>query len=761
MTEAGKLRVDLQPENKLAYTNRVFVHPVFLSTLTKSLPLSQEASSSERNLTYVSIAGHVFIVEAHPNMQVDGIGLNKLQRESCGVESGDWVTPALYRLPLHEPSFHLHAARVEFQVYDESSTLSKQIYGNPRIIPKRLNFREEEMLPILKESWSGQVLTRGQWMWGKFGQWTMMYQIKSLDAAAADVKHIIIKSVPSGLFSSQNTKVKLQSGSPFLTLEESNELPPLFDPGWSFADMGIGGLDLEFNHIFRRAFASRLFPPQVIEQLGIKHVKGLLLYGPPGTGKTLIARQIGKLLKGQPPKIVNGPEVLDKFVGMSEAKIRDLFADAEKDQDNKKSGGLHIIIFDELDAICKTRGTVSNGTGVHDTVVNQLLSKIDGVHSLNNVLIIGMTNRKDMIDPALLRPGRLEVHVEIGLPDEKGREQILHIHTKTMCDHKKLAADVDLVRLAELTKNFSGAELEGLVKSAVSFAMYGAVDVKNPADFKVEAEKIVVHMSHFEKALTEVIAAFGSSDDILQSLTKGLLVVFSDQVEKLQNLAQTWIRQVRDSQSTPLLTVLLAGEPGSGQTACAAQLALDAKFPFTRVISPESLLHLTESGRCDHVIKVFEDAYKSPLSCIILDNVERLLEYVPVGPRFNNSMLQTLCVLLRRRPPSPNRRLLVLATTASAGMLKSLDMLKEFDVFQRMPTLMESRHVKIVLASLKPAIDVWEIETASQAAIKILPLGIKSFLLMVEMAKTLDDNRRFLAKHLEQTISNMITSSAK
>jgi vesicle-fusing ATPase len=107
------------------------------------------------------------------------------------------------------------------------------------------------------------------------------------------------------------------------------------------------------------------------------------------------------------------------------------------------NSGLHIIIFDEIDAICKARGSVAGATGVHDTVVNQLLAKIDGVEQLNNILVIGMTNRKDMIDDALMRPGRLEVQMEISLPNEEGRIQILNIHTARMREFKKMHADVD------------------------------------------------------------------------------------------------------------------------------------------------------------------------------------------------------------------------------------------------------------------------------------------------------------------------------
>ena len=162
--------------------------------------------------------------------------------------------------------------------------------------------------------------------------------------------------------------------------------------------------------------------------------------------------------------------------------------------------GLHIIIFDELDAITKQRGSgAAGGTGVGDTVVNQLLSKVcrrliyltrfvclfphvslsqmDGVDQLNNILIIGMTNRLDMIDEALLRPGRLEVHMEISLPDESGRLQILNIHTTKMRTNQIMDHDVDLGELAALTKNFSGAEISGLVKSATSFAFNRHVKV--------------------------------------------------------------------------------------------------------------------------------------------------------------------------------------------------------------------------------------------------------------------------------------------
>lgn len=205
---------------------------------------------------------------------------------------------------------------------------------------------------------------------------------------------------------------------------------------------------------------------------GIKHVKGLLLYGPPGTGKTLIARQLAKFLDAKEPKIVNGPELFNKFVGETEANVRKLFDDARKDWDKYgEESQMHIIIFDEFDALAKKRGSTSSGTGVNDSIVNQLLSIIDGVQEMDNFLVIGMTNRLDLIDKAILRPGRFEVHIEVGLADEKGRGQILDIHTKKMKKNKLLGKDVDLKYIAKETKNYTGAEIESVVKSANSFAL--------------------------------------------------------------------------------------------------------------------------------------------------------------------------------------------------------------------------------------------------------------------------------------------------
>jgi vesicle-fusing ATPase len=426
----------------------------------------------------------------------------------------------------------------------------------------------------------------------------------------------------------------------------------IVQPDFKFEDLGIGGLDSEFSSIFRRAFASRIFPPAIVQKLGIQHVKGILLYGPPGTGKTLIARQIGKMLNAKEPKIVNGPEVLNKYVGQSEENIRKLFADAEKEYKQRgDESDLHIIIFDELDAICKQRGSKNDGTGVGDSIVNQLLSKMDGVEQLNNILVIGMTNRLDMIDEALLRPGRLEVHMEIGLPDEKGRVQIWKIHTSKMRTNELLDTDVDMSELAVMSKNYSGAEIAGVVKSASSFAFNRHVKVGTLAAVSSDIEQMKVCRADFIHALNEVKPAFGFSETEIKSCVMNGIIHFSPFIERILDDGQLFIDQVRQSERTPLISLLLHGPPGSGKTALAATIAMASEFPFVKLISPDTLLGMSESAKMGAITKVFNDSNKSPFSVIVVDNIERILEYVPIGPRFSNGVLQTLLVLLKKNPP--------------------------------------------------------------------------------------------------------------
>lgn len=538
-----------------------------------------------------------------------------------------------------------------------------------------------------------------------------------------------------------------------LNLKASDRRPAansIIRPDFKFENMGIGGLDSEFSTIFRRAFASRIFPPGLIDKLGIQHVKGILLYGPPGTGKTLIARQIGKMLNAREPKIINGPEVLNKYVGQSEENIRKMFADAEKEYKEKgDESALHIIIFDELDAVCKQRGSgAGGGTGVGDSVVNQLLSKLDGVEQLNNILLIGMTNRKDMIDDALLRPGRLEVHMEISLPDEQGRAQILKIHTQKMKENNVMEPDVNLLELAQLTKNYSGAEISGLVKAATSFAFNRHVKPDTMAGIKDDVANLKVRRDDFINALDEVKPAFGVAEEQLEDCIQQGIIHFSGKIKDILDEGNLFVKQVGEDGGTPLFSVLFHGPPASGKTALAARIAMDSGYPFVRLISPEDMVGMTESAKVSHITKIFSDAYKSRTSIVVVDNIERLIEWVPIGARFSNAVLQTLMVHMRKTPAN-GRRLLILATTTERRLLKDLDMYSSFNADIEVPTVNtydELRHILERSETFTPQ----EIEGILGGIYSIdddkkIGVGIKKILLGIETAKQdIDKAGRFV-----------------
>merc|ERR1719187_2984804 len=518
----------------------------------------------------------------------------------------------------------------------------------------------------------------------------------------------------------------------------------IINPDWDFNKMGIGGLDREFNAIFRRAFASRVFPPEIVDQLGCKHVKGILLFGPPGTGKTLMARQIGQMLNAREPKIVNGPEILDKYVGESEANIRRLFEEAEEEE--KRMGpnsGLHIIIFDEIDAICKARGSVAGNTGVNDTVVNQLLSKIDGVDQLNNILVIGMTNRLDMIDEALTRPGRLEVKIEIALPKEKGRCQILNIHTRKMRANGKMGEDVNLEELAGITKNFSGAELEGLVRAAQSCALNRLVKAASKVEVDPDAmEKLMVTRSDFLHALeNDIKPAFGAADEVLEGLVSRGIINWGEPIKDILADGKLLIQQAGTTPGTGLVSILLEGAPNAGKTALAARLAKESGFPFVKICSPEDMVGFTESAKCLQIRKIFDDAYRSSMSCVLVDNIERLMDYGPIGPRYSNLTLQALLVLLKKQPPK-GRKLLIICTSSRKEVLDQMEMVPAFTDVLHVPNLSTSNHILNVVNE-RGAFSKDEMAGLSRKLQgRKACIGVKKLLGLLDMAKQTDPSVR-------------------
>jgi vesicle-fusing ATPase len=271
----------------------------------------------------------------------------------------------------------------------------------------------------------------------------------------------------------------------------------------------VGGADAVFEKL-SYMILPRLYPQSFVSQTGMRRPRGVLLSGPPGTGKTLIASTICEIFNIQ-PKIIRGPEIFSRFLGESEGKIRALFADARRDQQTLgEQSKLHILIFDELDSICKHRTHCDESThsNVQDNVTTQLLTEIDGITPLDNILIIGTTNMIATIDPALLRPGRIELVIEVSLPDTDARIHIFDIYTKELLQNGLLESDVDIDKIIRATRGLTGAHIERLVRLAIINAMRRDVLSRGRLDISEEESKnLRVRNIDFTDAIPEILYA--------------------------------------------------------------------------------------------------------------------------------------------------------------------------------------------------------------------------------------------------------------
>jgi vesicle-fusing ATPase len=307
-----------------------------------------------------------------------------------------------------------------------------------------------------------------------------------------------------------------------------------------------------------------------------------------------------------------------------------------------------------------------------------------------------------------------------------------------MRDNNVMDHDVDLAELAHLTKNFSGAEINGLVKSATSFAFNRHVKVGTMAGISDDIDEMKVNRQDFHSALEEVKPAFGVSEAELEKCLHGGVIHYSPFIDNILAEGRLFVEQVRKPDSTPLFSVLLHGPSASGKTALAAKIAIDSEYPFIKLISPEDMVGFNEAAKVQHLSKVFMDAYKSPMSIIVMDNIERIVDWVPIGPRFSNSVLQTIMVLLSKQPPK-GRRLLILATTNERSVLQQLDVFNSFNSDIPVPNVSSYDEMAYVMQEsgafsgddIQRSIE--EIRDITRS--DVVDVGIKRILLGIETAK--------------------------
>ena len=242
----------------------------------------------------------------------------------------------------------------------------------------------------------------------------------------------------------------------------------------------VGGLD-ELKDELREAVEWPIKHKEAYDYVNVETPKGVLLHGPPGTGKTLIAKALAKMTESNFISI-KGPELLSKWVGESEKGVREIFRKA-------RQAAPCIIFLDEIDSLVPRRGSGNSDSHVTENIVSQILTEIDGLEELHNVLIIGATNRLDIVDEALLRPGRFDRIIEVGNPDSKGRKHIFEIHTKK----KPLESNVDIKKLVEITDGFSGAEIASITNRAALVALKRYVSGKsqNIKEIKITQQDLI------------------------------------------------------------------------------------------------------------------------------------------------------------------------------------------------------------------------------------------------------------------------------
>jgi len=424
----------------------------------------------------------------------------------------------------------------------------------------------------------------------------------------------------------------------------------------------IGGLKEEVQKI-REMVELPLRHPELFERLGIEPPKGVLIHGPPGTGKTLLAKAVANESEANFIHIA-GPELVSKFVGESEERLRQVFKDAEENAPS-------IIFMDEIDAIAPKREEVTGE--VERRMVSQLLTLMDGLKSRGQVIVIGATNRPNAIDPALRRPGRFDREIEIAVPDRNSRKEILQIHTRNM----PLAEDVNLDEIANVTHGYTGADISSLAKEAAMKALRRVLPSINLEEefiphqilenLKVTREDFANAMNEIQpSALREVFLEVPNVkwSDIggLENVKRELMEAIELPLKKPEVFAKMGIRPVKG--------ILLVGLPGTGKTLFAKAVATESEANFISVKGPEFLSKWV--GESEKAVREIFRKARSAAPCIVfIDEIDAVasIRGIDEGSRVTERVVNSLLTELDGLQNLKN--VVVLAATNRPDILDS------------------------------------------------------------------------------------------
>jgi len=418
------------------------------------------------------------------------------------------------------------------------------------------------------------------------------------------------------------------------------------EPGSGVTYEDIGGLDEELE-LVREMIELPLSEPELFRRLGVEPPSGVLLYGPPGTGKTLIARAVANEVDAEFVTI-SGPEIMSKYKGESEEQLRETFEKAREEAPT-------IVFFDEIDSIAGTR---DDDGDAENRIVGQLLTLMDGLDGRGEVIVIGATNRVDAIDPALRRGGRFDREIQIGVPDETGRREILEVHTRGM----PLADDVDIDAIARRTHGFVGADLDAVASEA---AMAAIRDRPTETDDRREWNRNpTVRKNHFDAALASVEPS-AMREYVAESPTTDFSDVggLDEAKQTLRESVEwplTYDRLFEETNTDPPSGVLLYGPPGTGKTLLARALAGETDVNFVRVDGPEIIdRYVGESEKA--IREVFERARQSAPSIVFFDELDAIAASRGDGHEVTERVVSQLLTELDGMQENPN--LVVLAAT--------------------------------------------------------------------------------------------------
>ena len=437
----------------------------------------------------------------------------------------------------------------------------------------------------------------------------------------------------------------------------NNEVNNSLIDNFNIEEMGVGGMNEQLKVIFQNVFASRILHEDA-KKMNIEPVRGILLYGPPGCGKTLIARNISKMIKSKSFKYVSGPEIKGKFVGSSEENIRKLFKDAEEDKKNNIPG-IHVIVFDEFDSIGGNReNNTESGSNVDTSIVNQLLTKIDGVDSLDNILMIALTNRKNALDPALLRPGRFETHIEITLPDFNGRKDIFNIYLKKLENSGYLSDDIDIDLLSELTNSFSGAEIKSVVNSTCNRKLSSKINMTTLA---IDKEQIKIKNSDFIETINETVPQMAES--LTQVNNISLETITSEEIEKANEITEKIKSSLKIPNSSSSVNGFIVNGKSSSLNRITGKITKELlqDIKYVSFISPE---YYMESGKT--LWKLFEITKNFESSLFIVNCIDTILGYDP------RSIHELKIILNSIIPPDKHVFVIITSTEESSEQLNKI-----------------------------------------------------------------------------------------